>query len=81
MGTRILFLALLNNEMKKQGFIFEIMQQWLIINLVNFIHGYSCLISLEIVLGYNKLRSFQGTQVNLSVLLEKGDVTYPLRDS
>ena len=27
--------------------------------------------SLEIVVSYRKLRSFQGTQVNLSVLLDK----------
>ena len=31
----------------------------------------SYLISVEIVVGYSKLRSFQGNQVNLSLLLEK----------
>ena len=39
--------------------------------LVTLIHGYSYL-----VVGYKKLRSFQGTQANLSVLLEKPDITY-----
>ena len=37
---------------------------------------YSYLVSLEIVVGYKKVRSFQETQVNLSVLLEKPDITY-----
>ena len=45
--------------------------RWPVINLVSLIHGYSYLISIEIVVGYRKLRSLQGTQVNLSVLLEK----------
>ena len=31
----------------------------------------SYLISVEIVVGYSKLRSFQGNQVNLSLLLKK----------
>ena len=35
----------------------------------------------EIVIGYKKLRSFQGTQVNLSVLLEKTDISYQSRNS
>ena len=34
------------------------------------------MVSLEIVVGYKKVRSFQGTKVNLSVLLEKPDITY-----
>ena len=45
------------------------------INLVTLIHGYSQVISLEIVVGYWKLRSFQETQVNLNGLLEKPDIT------
>ena len=45
------------------------------INLVTLIHGYSQVISLEIVVGYWKLRSFQETQVNLNGLLQKPDIT------
>ena len=45
------------------------------INLVTLIHGYSQVISLEIIVGYWKLRSFQETQVNLNGLLEKPDIT------
>ena len=48
---------------------------------VNLIHGYSYLISLEIVADYRKLWRFQETQVNLSVLLEKTDIMYPSRNS
>ena len=40
------------------------------------IHGYSYLVSLEIIVGFKKLRIFQRTKVNLSVLLEKPDITY-----
>ena len=36
---------------------------------------------LETVVGCRKLRSFQGTLVNLSVLLEKPDIKYPTRPS
>ena len=67
----------------KRGFIFEGIRQWPGINLVTLILRYSYLLSLEIVVGYRKLRSFQGTQfkVNLSVLLEELDTTYPLPNS
>ena len=65
----------------KRGFIFEGIRQWPVINLVTLILRYSYLLSLEIVVGYRKLRSFQGTQVNLSVLLEELDTTYPLPNS
>ena len=51
---------------------------WPKVNLVTLIHGYSYLISLEIVAGYSLVRSFQGTQFNL---LEKGDIMFPLRVS
>ena len=34
------------------------------------------MVSLEIVVVYKKVRSFQGTKVNLSVLLEKPDIKY-----
>ena len=44
--------------------------------LSHLIRRYSYPVSLEIVVGYKKLRSFQETQVNLSVLLEKPDITY-----
>ena len=57
--------------MNKRGSLFEGMPRWPVINLVTLIHGYSYLISLKIVVGYRKLRNFHGTQVNLSVLLEK----------
>ena len=67
--------------MNKQGFIFEGIQLWPVINLVNLIHEYLFLISLEIVAGYRQLRRFQGTQTNLSVLLEKTYITYPSRNS
>ena len=63
--------GLFNNEMNKRGFIFEGMPRWSLINLVTLIHGYSYLISLEIVAVYRKLGSFQGTQLRLSMLLEK----------
>ena len=76
-----LSLTLLKHEMNKQGFIFEVIQSWPVINLFNLIHEYLFLISLEIVVGYRKLRRFQGTQTNLSVLLEKTDITYPSRNS
>ena len=65
----------------KRGFIFEGIRQWPVINLVTLILRYSYLVSLEIIVGYRKLRSFQGTQVNLSVLLEELDTTYPLPNS
>ena len=63
--------------MNKQSLIFEGIWRWPVINLVTITYGYSYLISLEVAEGYRKLRSFQGTQVNLSVLLEKPDVTFP----
>ena len=46
-------------------------------NLVTLIHWYPHLISLEIVVGYWKLRTFQKTQVNWSGLPEKLGLTYP----
>ena len=60
----------LKHEVNNRCFIFEGIQRWPVINLVSLIHGYSYLISLEIVVGYRKLRSFQGTQVNFSVTRE-----------
>ena len=53
---------------------------WNILNLVKLIHGYSYLISLEIAVEYRKLRGSQETQTNLSILLEKTDITYPSRN-
>ena len=53
---------------------------WSAINLVTLIHSYSHLVLLEIVVGYRKLRSFQGIQVNLIVLVEKLDIMYPSRN-
>ena len=46
--------------MYKRGFVFEGIWQWLVI-LVTLIHRYSYLVSLEIIVGYRKLKSFQGT--------------------
>ena len=62
--------------MKNGGFIFEGIRQWLVINLVTLIHGYSYLVSLEIITGYKKLTGFPGTHFNLSISLEKPDITY-----
>ena len=67
--------------MNKQGSIFEDIRRWPVVNLVTLIHEKSYLISLEKVVGYKKLSSFQETQVNLSVLLENPDITYPSRNS
>ena len=53
------------SETWKRGFIFEGIRRWCFTNVATSIHGYSYLISLDIVVGYRKLRSFQGTQVNL----------------
>ena len=53
-------LALLKHELNKRGFIFGGIQRWP---------------EIENVVGFRKLRSFQGTQVNLSVLLEKLEIT------
>ena len=58
-----------------RDFIFQGIWWKSVINLVTLIHGYSQVISLEIVVGYWKLRSFQETQVNLNGLLEKPDIT------
>ena len=72
-------MALLNNEMNKRGFIFEGMRRWPVMNFVTLIQEYLYLISLETVVGY--IRSFQGIQFDLSVLLEELYVTYPSRNS
>ena len=69
-------LALLNNEMNKRGYIFEGMRRWPDMNFVILIQDCSYLISLEIAVGYSKVRSFQGAQFNLSVLIEKLYITY-----
>ena len=68
-------------EVNKRGSIFEGIWRWPVINFLTLIHGYSYLISLETVVIYWKLRSFQETQVNLSVLLEKPDITFASRHS
>ena len=62
--------------MNNHDFIFEAIRRWPVINLVTVIHGDSYLALLEFVVVFKKLRSFQGTQVNLSVLLEKPGITY-----
>ena len=50
-----LSLTLLKHEINKQGFIFEDIRRWPFINLVNLVHEYSYLISLEIFVDYEKL--------------------------
>ena len=49
--------------------------------MVTLIHWYSYLILLKIVVRYRKLRRYQETHANVSVLLEKPDIPYPLRNS
>ena len=51
----------------------------LIINLVSFVHGYSQLISLEVIVVYWKL-SFQETQANSNRLLEQPYVKLPIAE-
>ena len=60
--------------------VFECIQWWPIINVVALIYGYSYLISLEIVVGYWKLRTKRNPG-QFKCVLEKTDSTYPLRDS
>ena len=50
-------------------------------SLVILIHRYLYLISFEIVAGYIKLGSFQGTQIKISVLQEQPYITYPSKNS
>ena len=69
-------MTLLKHEVNNQDFIFEVIRWWPVINLVTVIHGYSYLVLLEFVVVFKKLRRFQGTQANLSVLLEKPGITY-----
>ena len=57
--------------MNTRDFIFQGIRRWPVINLVTLVDGYSYLISLEIAVGYWKLRSFQETQANLNGVLEK----------
>ena len=47
----------MKHEVNKRGLIFEGVQRWPVIDLFTLIHGYSNLISLEIVARYGKLRS------------------------
>ena len=46
-------------------------------SLTALIHRHLYSVLLEIVVGYKKLRSFQGPHVNSSVLLEELDIPYP----
>ena len=70
-------LGLLKHEVNTRDFIFQGVWRWPVINLVTLIDGYSHLISLEIVVGYWELRSFQETLVNLNGLLENPDIMHP----
>ena len=71
----------MKHEVNKRGFISESIWRWLVINLVILIHRYSYLISFEIVVGYRKLRSFQGPRIKIYVLQEQPDITYPSQNS
>ena len=55
-------------------FLFPSIWRRPVIHLVSLLHGHSYLISLENVVGFRKLRSFQKTQVNLNGFLEKPDI-------
>ena len=68
---------LLKHDLNKRGFILKGTRRWPVKKLVNLIHGYLYLISLGIVVSYRKLRGFQEREVNVSVLLEKTNITYP----
>ena len=70
-------LALLKHDLNKQGIIPEGIWQWPVKSLAVLIHGYLYLT----VVGHRKLRRSEETQVNVSVLLEKPDITYPSRNS
>ena len=74
----VLSLTVLKYKMNKRGFVFEGILP--VIHLVTLIHGYSYLISFETFVAYRKLRNFQRTHSNLSVLLEKPGITYPSRN-
>ena len=56
-------------DVNNWGFNFEGLWRWPVINIVMLIHGKSYLVSLEIVVDFKKLRSFQ-------LLVEKPDITY-----
>ena len=72
---------MLNHEVNARGFVFQGIRRWPGINLVTLNQEHFYLISLETVVGYWKLRSFQEILVNLNGLLEKLDVKYPSQDS
>ena len=67
-------MVLFNHEMNNQGFIFEGIWWWPVKNLASLIHGYSCLIPLEIALGYKKLRSLMNPD-QFKCVLEKPGIT------
>ena len=73
-----LSLAVLKHQVNKRGFFLKVFSGGLylaifgvfgggLISLVTLIYRYSYLILLGIVVGYGNLRSFQRSQVNLSV--------------
>ena len=72
-----LLFPLFKQDLNKRGFILKGIRWWPVKKLVNLIHGCLYLISLGIVVSYRKLRGFQERQVNVSVLLEKTNITYP----
>ena len=62
--------------MNKRGFIFEGIRWRPVINFVTLIYKYSYLISLEIVLGYRKVR-ISSNPGQFKYVPEKPDITYP----
>ena len=68
------------HEVNKQGFIFKGIRWWPVINLVTLIHGYSYLISHELVASYRKVRSSRNPG-QFKCVLEKPDITHPSRNS
>ena len=62
--------------MNKRGFIFEGIGWRPVINFVTLIYKYSYLISLEIVVGYRKVR-ISSNPGQFKYVPEKPDITYP----
>ena len=57
-------MGLLKHEVTARDVIFQDIRQRPVINLVNLIHEYSHLISLDIVAGYWELKTFEPSQFN-----------------
>ena len=64
-------MALSKHDVNTRDFIFQGIRWWSVINLLTLIHRNSHSTSFGIVVGYQKIRSFQETQANLNGLFEK----------